>query len=345
MDEALADPEGLALAIIAERQPITSGEQDLLRDFWLSCLVDWRGIHQPEKRAEFGRSLALLNLDNRPGIGLRANGLPDIAWGNEIRPGKYRLGGENECFLPPQVYELEQPYRLARYPITYLQFQAFLNAEDGFCNARWWAGLSQPQKEIAEPWWVGLSGSQKEMAGPLSRYKSHPQQGISWYQAVAFTRWLSDHYQTSGAVPQGSEIRLPTEQEWETGARYPDGRQYPWGDEYQSGYANIDERLCGGPYYVGMTTPVGMYPQGRNPESDLYDMSGNVWEWCLSEFEHPRTEELGKWRVLRGGTCFYAAEYANPAFRDHHLQKNTVNLAGLRVGLYNMPGIHPESFR
>lgn len=334
LDEALADPEGLALAILAGRQPITSHEQELLRALWLSCLVDWRGIPQPEKRVRFGHSLALLDLDNRPGVGLRPDGLPDIAWGSEIRPGKYRLGGENGCFLPLQVYELGQPYRLAKYPITYLQFQAFLKAEDGFYNPRWWSGLSALQEEIAEPWWVGLSVSRKETAEPRFRYRSHPQQGVSWNQAVAFTHWLSARYQMSGIIPQDHEIRLPTEQEWETGARYPDGRQYPWGDEYQSGCANIDERLFGGPYYVGMTTPVGMYPQGRNPESDLYDMSGNVWEWCLSEFEHPRKEELGTWRVLRGGTCFYDAEWANPAFRDHHLQDNIVSLAGLRVGLF-----------
>ena len=333
-EEALVNPESLALAIREGCQRITLEEQNLLGEFWLSCLVDWRGIPSPEMRAMFGQSLALLNWDNRPGVGLRSDGLPDIAWGNEIQPGKYRLGDENECYLPLQVYELERPYRLAKYPITYHQYRAFLLAEDGNSNDRWWIELSPPQTDLADTWWVGLSVSQEEMAEPQFRYKGHPQQGGSWYQAMAFTRWLSDRYQTSGLIPRDNEIRLPTEQEWEIGARYPDGRQYPWGDEYQSGYANIDERLCGGPYYVGTTTPVGMYPQGRNPESDLYDMSGNVWEWCLSEFEHPRGEELGIWRVLRGGTCFYDAECAKPAFRDHHLQRNTVGLAGFRVGLF-----------
>jgi hypothetical protein len=96
LDEALVNPESLALAIRDGRQLITSEEQNLLREFWLSCLVDWRGIPSPEQRAMFGQSLALLNLDNRPGVGLRSDGLPDIAWGNEIHP--MMLNGQNQPF-------------------------------------------------------------------------------------------------------------------------------------------------------------------------------------------------------------------------------------------------------
>lgn len=57
-----------------------------------------------------------------------------------------------------------------------------------------------------------------------------------WYEAVAFTRWLAAFF----GVSEGS-VRLPTEVEWEKAARGPEDLVYPWGNEYQSGFANIDE--------------------------------------------------------------------------------------------------------
>lgn len=72
-------------------------------------------------------------------------------------------------------------------------------------------------------------------------------------------------------------------------------RKYPWGgEEYTIGYANIDERTNNtGPHYLQTTSAVGMYPPGASPYG-VVDLSGNVWEWCLNEYENPKEiQEFG----------------------------------------------------
>ncbi|MBK8430830.1 MAG: SUMF1/EgtB/PvdO family nonheme iron enzyme [Chloroflexi bacterium] len=110
-------------------------------------------------------------------------------------------------------------------------------------------------------------------------YANHPRETVSWYQAVAFTRWLSDKL--------GYEVRLPHEHEWEVAAKYQHGRTYPWGeDEFDSTKANTAE---GG---LGQTTAVGLYPTGRQSTLDLYDLSGNVLEWCQNKYNDPTQDEV-----------------------------------------------------
>ena len=114
---------------------------------------------------------------------------------------------------------------------------------------------------------------------------------------MAFCRWLS------AALNQ--DIRLPTEQQWERAASGTDGREYPWGQGYELGNANCDEvtfeNLPGG-VEVGRTTAVGLYPQ--TGAEGLFDLAGNVWEWCLNERESPNNIGTAgaASRVLRGGS-------------------------------------------
>ena len=96
----------------------------------------------------------------------------------------------------------------------------------------------------------------------------------------------------------GYEIRLPTEWEWQQAATGGDpDHEYPWGAEWDSSRVNTYESNLNRP------TAVGMYPQGASPVGAL-DISGNVWEWCLNEYDNPKRVDLsgdGR-RVVRGGS-------------------------------------------
>jgi formylglycine-generating enzyme required for sulfatase activity len=142
---------------------------------------------------------------------------------------------------------------------------------------------------------------------------------------MAFCGWLSHQL--------GYEVRLPAEKEWEQAARGREGREYPWGKEYQPGYANINETYGDvGPHNLGRTSPVGMYPQGATPEG-VMDLAGNVWEWCLNEYEKPkRTERSGtEARVVRGGSWFNFHDFARASYRYFDHPVNRIVGLGFRV--------------
>jgi len=163
-------------------------------------------------------------------------------------------------------------YEISKYPVTNFEYQAFVQDTDHRPPRRW-EGDQYPE---------GLG--------------DHPVVSVSWHDAVAYCEWLSQK--------TGNSYRLPTEAEWEKAARGTDGRQFPWGDEWDASKCNTRES---GP---GTTTPVGQYsPQGDSPYG-VTDMAGNVWEWCSSLFQdYPYDPddgredlEAGGARVLRGGS-------------------------------------------
>jgi len=120
----------------------------------------------------------------------------------------------------------------------------------------------------------------------------HPIVNMIWDDAVAYAKW-------AGAA-------LPTEAQWEKAARGTDGRQYPWGNDWDAAKCvnSVDGEL-------DPTRPVGSCPDGASPYGAL-DMAGNVWEWCADWYSddyyksssprNPTGPATGTWRVLRGGS-------------------------------------------
>jgi formylglycine-generating enzyme required for sulfatase activity len=107
-----------------------------------------------------------------------------------------------------------------------------------------------------------------------------------------------------------------------------DGREYPWGNEFESERCNAENKL-------GETSAVGIYPQGQSPYG-LMDISGNVWEWCLNKYAEPQmvTADLsGAYRVLRGGSWLDDAQHVRSAYRNYYAPDLRLNLTGFRLVL------------
>ncbi|MCC7446115.1 MAG: SUMF1/EgtB/PvdO family nonheme iron enzyme [Anaerolineae bacterium] len=260
----------------SQRIHITTVKQQVL----IAVMTD--PSRSPAERAEAGRKLAELG-DPRTGVGLRDDSLPDIAW-CEVPAGTFIYRDGERLSLPV--------FYIGMYPVTVTQFQAFVDAPDGFHNRKWWQGLAKREAEPGEP---------------AFKYGNHPRANVNWYDAVAFCRWLSTRL--------AFQIRLPTAQEWEKAARGTDGRVYPWGNAYITDYANVSGRQNGlaEPYQQGRTTAVGMYAQGVSPYGAL-DMSGNVWEWTLTEVEGDCPPNVAGQRVVCGGSWRDDQHYAGMGF-------------------------------
>ena len=122
---------------------------------------------------------------------------------------------------------------------------------------------------------------------------THPIVNVTWDDAAAYAQW-------AGAA-------LPTEAQWEKAARGPDGRLYPWGNDWD-GAKCVNSARGNAP---GGTKPVGGMPAGASPYGCL-DMAGNVWEWCADWYDgsyykntpsgNPTGPATGTARVVRGGS-------------------------------------------
>lgn len=268
--------------------------QDKLRE----RLVDTSLSHQD--RLTIGQFLATLG-DSRPGVGVREDGVPDIAWINI--PGKQVTleGGDR----PIKV----KPFRMAKYLITNAQFDAFIKAEDGYCHDEWWIGIRRWPNGPGQVGWTECNA---------------PRETVSWFAAVAFCRWISHR--------TGSTIRLPSEWEWlQAGTGGDLLSLFSWGQEWDSSHCNSDESQ------LRRTTSVGMYPAGATRQG-LLDMTGNVWEWCRNEYhEDPGTSEtLGigsdstKY-VIRGGSWLNQQQFLALSFRGNDRADFGGNFIGFRL--------------
>ena len=212
------------------------------------------------------------------------------------RAGDPRLRPEIDNFRP-----VNEKLLLGRFLVTVTEYHRFVENR-GYEEPRFW-GIEGWDLRAKEGW-----EAPPEWKNQLTT-PNRPVVGVSWFEASAYCRWLSELC--------GREMRLPLEAEWVAAAKHPQG-QYPWGNaEPSAELANFDKTG------IDAATPVGVFPAGCGPEGHL-DLAGNVWEWCaddLGEDFHP----------LRGGAFWNGARDLRSACRDKYDASLRRPVFGFRV--------------
>lgn len=344
---------------------------------WLVALLETNQAPLPApERAAAGHTLGVLG-DPRPGVGTKQVqdlSLPDLAW-CAIPAGPFVMGSARqgaalrhpetgaEIIVPPDdkayddespahIQDIAQPYWIARYPITNAQFAAFEADPEGYTCREWWTAAGWRWREQRKG---------HQYYGGNFDLLNHPVVNVTWYEAVAFCRWLTGRIRQSVNAPIAGwppellekiragnyEIRLPTEAEWEKAARggletANPARRYPWGhtaalDVLTPEHANYDQTG------INATSAVGAFPLGAGPYGVL-DLSGNVWEWCVTAWvdnyakydirevkEHLNDPEGDRRRVVRGGSFDLDERIVRCAYRRLNVPNLILRSQGLRV--------------
>jgi formylglycine-generating enzyme required for sulfatase activity len=222
----------------------------------------------------------------------------------EIPKGTFLMGSDKrrderawDDELPQHPVDLPTFY-MARYPVTVAQFRAF----------------------------VETSGHKPADEDCLRGTDNHPVGNVTWHDASAYCQWLTDKLRKWKGTPEviarllgeGWTVVLPSEAEWEKGARGTEGRIHPWGDEPDPNRANYGDTA------INATSAVGSFPGGASPYG-VQDLAGNIWERTRSRFvDYPylptvKREALDAGdevlRVLRGGSFFSSGYSVRCAYR------------------------------
>jgi formylglycine-generating enzyme required for sulfatase activity len=178
----------------------------------------------------------------------------------------YDLFSEESYFIR-EVFKVITPlthnFLVSRTPVTNAQYAYFV-AETGYPPPIHWNGTAPPESLL-----------------------NHPVVYVDWYDALAYAEWAG--------------VTLLTEKEWEKAARGIDGRDYPWGNEFNPDYCNTQESR------IETTVPVDHHSPEGNSKCGCVSMSGNVWEWT--------SDVLSKGRVLRGGSFMCGRDFAQLTYR------------------------------
>jgi formylglycine-generating enzyme required for sulfatase activity len=235
-----------------------------------------------------------------------------------LRPGQFRMGSpESEAERydregPPRLVRINRGLLIAAYPVTQEQYFQVMGS-----NPSWFSPSGGGREKVL-----------RRTLGFFARVglletRRFPVESVSWHDAMEFCRRLSELPEEK---KEGRVYRLPTEAEWEYACRAGTETPFHCGLSLSSLQANFDGSL---PYggaekgpFLERTSEVGSYPPNV---WGLYDLHGNVWEWCLDWYDEgyyahgpvhdPSGPEAGVKKVLRGGAWCRAGRACRSAYR------------------------------
>jgi formylglycine-generating enzyme required for sulfatase activity len=275
-----------------------------------------RDVYTPERRHTLAVVERAVRSDTMSTIGLKLV---------LIRAGAFQMGSpayESERGDDEILHEvkLTRPYYLGVYEVTQSEYKRVMDRNPSIFSS--------------------VSGQNTDR---------FPVEKVSWFDAIDFCNVLSridglpEYYKVSKmqvSINGGAGYRLPTEAEWEYACRAGSRTSFSFGDILNGQLANVDG---GTPYgtktngpFLKRTTTVGSYEPNA---FGLYDMHGNVWEWCFDSHgvypshavTDPKGPNNGHWNVRRGGAWNDIAMRARTAFRGTCSPSMTDNSQGFRV--------------
>ncbi|HBS26928.1 MAG TPA: formylglycine-generating enzyme family protein [Gammaproteobacteria bacterium] len=223
-----------------------------------------------------------------------------------LAAGQFVMGSSEDEFgsfkdeQPQHPVTIDYAFAIGRYPVTFANYDVFAKA----------TGRDLP---MDEGW----------------GRKSRPAINVSYYDAVAYCKWLTEQ--------TGREYKLPSEAEWEYAARADTKTAYWWGDKLGQDHTVCE--TCGSKWDDETTAPVGRF----QPNAwGLHDMLGNTWEWCQDHWHEDFTgapDDGSVWeagnnqlpRVLRGGSWLNNPISVRSAVRSDFHPRLRVNIIGFRV--------------
>ncbi len=240
-----------------------------------------------------------------------------------VQGGTFDMGGKSgdQDELPIHAVTLND-FEISAYEITVSQFREFIQ-ETGYkteAEIEGWSWIfdGEWKKKVGYDWELNTNG---DIAGD-----NEPVTFVSWGDSQRFTEWLSTKF--------NARFRLPTEAEWEYAARggVHSGRWDYAGGEIAPLLGWFKTNAEGGAHQVG---------EQRANELNLYDMSGNVWEWCLdwygesyyarSSSSNPKGVLSSEFRVLRGGSWNNSEESGRVTNRHKNRPNERDSFTGFRV--------------
>jgi formylglycine-generating enzyme required for sulfatase activity len=235
-----------------------------------------------------------------------------------IPSGSFMMGspeteeGSNDDERPQHQVTIKA-FCLGKYQVTQAQWKAV-------------AAFPQVNKELK------LDPSRFKGDGSTSLTNHRPVESVSWEDAVEFCDRLSKHTKR--------QYRLPSEAEWEYACRAGTKTPFHFGETITTDLANYDGQKSKG-FYRSQTREVGSFGVANN--FGLYDMHGNVWEWCLddwhSNYKGAPTDgsawldnkESSNGKLLRGGSWYDLPEHCRSAYRSYYNLDGYYHSIGFRV--------------